>query len=35
MSNVNKSFGSFGGYEHRIFIKPVNLDLICAICSRK
>lgn len=26
---------TFGGFEHKIFVKPVNLDLICAICSRK
>lgn len=32
MSNMNKSFG---GYEHKIFINQVNMDLICAICSCK
>lgn len=26
---------SFGGFEHRIFVKNVNLDLVCAICSCK
>lgn len=26
---------NFGGFEHKIFLKPVNMDLVCAICSRK
>lgn len=30
-SSLNKNYG---GYEHKIFVKPVNMDLICAICSR-
>ena len=25
----------FGGFEHKIFTKPVNMDLICVICSCK
>ncbi len=26
---------TFGGYDPKIFIKPVNQDLFCPICSCK
>lgn len=29
------SNGKYGGFENKIFIKPVNHDFICAICSCK
>ena len=35
INNISNQKNTFGGYEHKIFVKPVNLDLICAICSRK
>lgn len=31
---MNNSHRVFGGFENRIFVKPVNMDFVCAICSR-
>lgn len=25
----------YGGYDHKIFVNPINLDLVCVICSCK
>jgi len=28
-----KSSASYGGYDPKIFSKPVNLDFMCSICN--
>lgn len=34
-NNISNQKNTFGGYEHKIFVKPINMDLVCAICSCK
>lgn len=30
-----KTSAQYGGYDPKIFLKPVNLDFMCSICNRK
>ncbi len=35
IQSENKSNAAvYGGYDSKIFLKPVNLDFMCSICNR-
>lgn len=34
IQNEIKSSAPYGGYDPKIFLKPVNLDFMCSICNR-
>ena len=35
IGNDLKTSATYGGYDPKIFLKPVNLDFMCSICNRK